>query len=109
MFRTRHLKWEICGCCTGNGQIEHPAFSNGITSSEWAEMTPEEQGTYMTGGYDVACAQCAGSGKVQVPDVSRMAFGEKREYVLYLRERAADARAAREIAAEVAAERRMGC
>ncbi|MBN3744722.1 hypothetical protein G3N96_04640 [Burkholderia sp. Se-20373] len=109
MFRTRHLKWEICECCAGNGRVEHSAFSNGITSIEWAEMSHDEQATYMSGGYDVACAPCAGTGKVQVPDVSRMVFGEKREYVLYLRERAADARAAREIAAEIAAERRMGC
>ncbi|KND62341.1 hypothetical protein BVER_01813 [Candidatus Burkholderia verschuerenii] len=109
MFRTRHLKWEICQCCAGNGHVEHPAFSNGITSSEWAEMSSDEQDTYMRGGYDVMCEPCSGAGKVQVPDVSCMAFGEKREYVLYLREREADARAAREIAAEVAAERRMGC
>jgi hypothetical protein len=109
MFGTRHLKWVICESCEGNCKREHPAFSNGITSSEWAEWTPEEQETYMSGGYDVACDPCKGTGKVQVPDVSRMSFGEKREYVKYLREEAAERRLSREMAAEVAAERRMGC
>ena len=109
MFRTRHLKWEICRCCAGNGRVDHPAFSNGITSSEWAEMSPDEQDTYMSGGYDVNCEPCSGTGKVQVPDVSLMSFGEKREYVHYLRDQAEERRIDREIAAEVAAERRMGC
>lgn len=31
-------QWAICECCEGEGRVENPAFSNGITSSEWAEM-----------------------------------------------------------------------
>ncbi|MFM0608664.1 hypothetical protein PQR05_29460 [Paraburkholderia sediminicola] len=105
----RKMKWVICGHCNGNEKVENPAFSNGFTSSEWADMDQDGRDAYMRGDYDVRCEPCKGSGKVQVPDVSQMNFGEKREYVLELRERAAEARDLREMRREMEAERRMGC
>lgn len=46
-------KWIICSCCEGNGAVENPAFRNGFTSSEWAEMAADEQAEYMRG--DTTC------------------------------------------------------
>jgi RecJ-like exonuclease len=108
-MRNAKLKWVICWECQGNCKVDNPAFSNGFTSSEWAEMDHDDQDTYMRGGYDVPCEPCSGTGKVQVPDVAAMTFGEKRLLVLERRDQRADAAAARAIRAEVAAERRMGC
>lgn len=102
-------KWVICGCCEGHGKIEHPAFSNGITSSEWAEMDVEERDNYMRGDYDVKCNACDELGRVQVPNVAAMTFAERRALVVQRREQRIDARIAAEIEAEYAAERRMGC
>ena len=105
----KKLKWIICPCCEGNATVDNPAFSNGFTSSEWHDMHEDEQAAYMAGDYDVSCDNCNALGRVQVPDVSAMTFGEKREYVLQLREAREDARIERELWAEVDAERRMGC
>lgn len=102
-------KWIICSCCEGEGTKENPAFSNGFTSSEWAEMSCDEQKGYMAGDYDVECDSCAGTGKVQVPNVAVMSFAEKRELVLMRRERAWQASVDAEIDADIAAERRLGC
>lgn len=105
----KKLKWIICECCNGNGQVENPAFVNGFTSSEWQEMGPDDQSNYMIGCYDVRCENCKGSGKVQVADVAAMTFGEKREYVHEVREYRENARINAEINADIDAERRMGC
>jgi RecJ-like exonuclease len=102
-------KWVICEHCEGNGKVENPAFSNGFTSSEWADMDQDAQDGYMRGDYDVRCNPCGGSGKVQVPDVSRMTFGQKRAYVLELREREEEAADLRDMHREMEAERRFGC
>lgn len=56
--------WRICGNCEGHGKHEHPAFDNGFTSSEWAAMDHDDRANYLSGSYDVSCAQCAGTGKV---------------------------------------------
>lgn len=93
----------VCGTCEGEGRVDHPAFSNGITSSEWADMTDDEQGRYMGGAYDVTCPECKGRRVLRVPDVSRMTFAQKRAAV-YTRQAA---RAEQEVAAECAAERRF--
>jgi hypothetical protein len=105
----RKFKWEICGCCRGGGGVDHPAFSNGITSSEWAEMSHDEQDSYMRGDYDVQCDPCEGSGKIKVGDVSLMTFAEKRVMVRYRQVQRVEAEIERQFAAEIAAERRMGC
>lgn len=105
----KKYKWIICNCCEGNGAVENPAFSNGFTSSEWHDMHEDEQSAYMAGDYDVSCEQCQGTGKIQVPDVARMTFGEKRLLVIERREAREEARIDREIRAEWATERALGC
>ena len=75
-FNTPHKKWQICDCCRGEGRVDHPAFANGITSSEWQEMAHDwdnegemnAQQRYMRGDYDVPCVECGGRGSVKVPD-----------------------------------------
>lgn len=110
-------KWAICSCCEGEGKVGHPAFSNGFTSEEWADACREydEAGEasfadrYLRGDLDVQCTECAGAGKVRVPDMERMTYAQKRVLAGQRAEERARARYAAESAAESAAERRMGC
>lgn len=97
-------RWAICDCCEGSGKVGHPAFSNGITSSEWADMDQDGRDSYMRGDYEVQCDCCKGSGKVKLPEVSRMGWPLKRELV---RQRQHN-RIMAQLAREEAAERRMG-
>lgn len=96
--------WKICCRCEGAGKVDHPAFSNGITSSEWTEWDQDDRENYMRGTYDVRCEACKGSGKIQVPDVRSATFAEKRVLV----EQRRDERESAECDAMQAAERRMG-
>jgi len=114
-FKTRHFNWEICGCCRGNGKVDHPAFSNGFTSEEWQEMRDDVQfdgessaDRYLAGFYDVSCGECGGSGKVRVPNFRAMPRDERRVYIQFLRDERDDAECRRELAAEYEAELRMG-
>ena len=38
----------LCPSCDGDGKVENPAFSNGITVSEWNEWDDYEKGQYFT-------------------------------------------------------------
>lgn len=105
----KKLKWIICSCCEGNGTVDHPAFSNGFTSSEWSDMHPDERDAYMAGAYDERCEACQGLGRVQVPNVAVMTFAEKRELVIERREAREDARVTRMLESEIEAERSYGC
>jgi hypothetical protein len=97
------MHFEVCGRCEGRGVHDHPAFSNGITSSEWADDFDEEgRADYLAGRYDVACEACHGVRVLLVPDEDRMSPS-----VLALWN--AHCEAEWEYAQEVAAERRMGC
>lgn len=97
--------WAICICCAGHGRVDNPAFSNGFTSSEWADLDGDERDAYMSGTYDVPCGACRGAGKVQLPDVARMTYPQKRRLAAQRR----DERDRALYAAEAAAERRAGC
>lgn len=108
-MRNPKMKWVICSKCEGHCKVEHPAFENGITSSEWADVEQESRDAYMRGDYDVPCDECRGLGRIEVPNVAMMTFTEKRMLVLQRREARLDAKISREMAAEYAAERRMGC
>ncbi|MDU4254585.1 hypothetical protein [Pseudomonas sp.] len=105
----RKTKWIICPTCEGHCKVGHPAMANGFTSSEWNEMHEDEQHAYMQGEYDVPCGTCKATGKIEIPDVARMTFSEKRKLVIERREDRAEARFARELRAELAAERALGC
>jgi DnaJ-class molecular chaperone len=54
-------RYEVCGRCNGHGCHDHPAFSNGITASEWRdEWDCESREDYLAGRYDVTCEECEG-------------------------------------------------
>ena len=93
---------ELCHDCEGTGTVDHPAFRNGITSSEWADMDEDSRETYMRGGYDVPCGCCKGRGRILAPDAIRLTFAHKRVLVLQRQ----NERAKRDYQREVDAERR---
>lgn len=67
--------FEICDRCRGTGVHDHPAFSNGITASEFAEMEyddPDFRRDYMRGRYDVRCSECGGLRVVPVVEEDRL-------------------------------------
>jgi hypothetical protein len=102
-------RFEVCPTCEGSGTVDHPAFSNGITGSEWAEWDQDEREDYLRGRYDVPCGQCNGQRVVEVPDVARCDYATKRELAQARRALRAQAEADAYIRAEEAAERRFGC
>ena len=112
LLLTVPTKWAICACCEGNGTVTNPAFSNGFTSEQWADMrlefddAGEESAAdkYLRGDMDVVCRDCKGAGKLRVPDVSRMTYEQKR-FAVGAR---AEERARFEYDEIAAAERRMG-
>ncbi|MBH3016017.1 hypothetical protein [Serratia ureilytica] len=101
----RKFNWVICDCCEGDGKVDNPAFSNGFTSSEWADMDCDEKRSYLDGSYDVPCTNCSGTGKTKVPNIAALSFSEKRELVEQRRQSRFEAECARELEIE----RRMGC
>jgi len=69
------LHKEVCGRCRGEGHHDHPAFSNGFTSSDWAEACeddPDWSENYRSGMYDVPCEECGGLRVVDVIDESKL-------------------------------------
>lgn len=75
--------WAICGTCRGNGTLA---------------LHGE---TYMNGGYDTACDDCGGSGKLKVVDEDALSLELRAAWETWRRE-LAESRACE------AAERRMG-
>ena len=97
--------WAICHHCDGHGSMDNPAFSDGFTNSELYDIEPEERQRIVNGAYDVPCTNCKGSGKVKVPNIREMSFGEKREFV----ERRREQRELDELSQMEKLERMMGC
>lgn len=98
------FKWAICGRCDGDGTHTNPAIDgHGITADEWngPDWDDESRETYLSGGYDVSCEVCGGSGKVQEQDYDSLP-DEVRELL------EEDDRFAAEYEAERAHELRLG-
>lgn len=72
--------WAICSRCDGNAKVDHPAFANGITSTEWDQDWDEESRKNYHGFYDQPCPECR-DGKVRVPNMAALTFAEKRVLV----------------------------
>jgi len=97
-------KYEVCDRCNGRGKHDHPAFSNGLTQSDFDE-DPDFREEYMRGRYDVPCSECHGLRVVLVPDRERCTPDQITNLDMYENIQA-------EIASERAFERRMrsmGC
>lgn len=93
-------RWEICHVCRGNGR--HSLRLGCFTQDDMDEMGPDFEDDYMSGGYDSACDDCNGTGKVEVVDRERVSPA-------ILASMEADADEEAEYQAMCAAERRMGC
>lgn len=99
--------WAICQGCRGHGQVDHPAFSNGITGEEWngPDWDDDSRDDYMRGAYDVPCEECKGLGRVQVVDEASILSQEEQADYDRLRSNQAELAECRAIEA---AERRAG-
>ncbi len=105
---TKELKmvWVICCECEGEGKVSNPAFSDGFTQSEWADMDFDEQRSIMSGRYDVQCPTCKGRGSVKMIDMDQFT-PLRRARMERIAAFHADVRAS--LHAEEEAERRYGC
>lgn len=72
------VEFEVCSTCGGKGKHANPSVdAHGITEDEWGQWSPEEQESYLSGGYDVECYECAGRRVVPVPVMARMTDEQK--------------------------------
>jgi hypothetical protein len=87
-------EFEICYECRGEGRHTNRNIDgNGITASEWAEDWDEEsRETYLSGGYDVDCEVCDGSGKILVPSTENLTEKQKESLERYERQQEQNAR-----------------
>ena len=95
---------EVCGTCEGKGSHVNPSIdSHGISAQEWAEdWDVDSRESYLSGGYDIPCTECAGKRVVPEPDLTKLS-PEDREAVEDAERGAACDRSEREY------EMRMGC
>lgn len=96
--------WEICYNCDGNGTVDHPAFSNGISQEDFDE-DPEFREDYFAGRYDVRCPHCKGSGKMLAVNEDALNENQRKVFAVWHSQMAEKARYEREDAAIRRAER----
>jgi len=102
--------YEVCHMCGGGGKVTNPSIdAGGIWGDDefWRDDIDEETGEsrYRRGDYDVTCPTCRGDRVV--PGVAERYLDAKQRVLLkWVRNYDNDSAA---YAAEVAAERRMGC
>ena len=58
-----NFEWQICHGCRGEGTRVHEALRE--FNDEYAAEDPDYAESYFSGGYDVCCEDCDGSGKVK--------------------------------------------
>lgn len=72
MLITVPFYYNRCDTCDGSGSYVNPSIdSGGITQDDWDDWSHEEQDYYFSGGYDICCATCSGSGEVPEPDTEK--------------------------------------
>lgn len=88
----------VCECCSGTGSCVNPSIdSHGISSDEFDE-DPDFREQYFSGGFDITCPHCKGLRVVLRPSTEEgIKSYEESE------------KSQRAYAAEIAAERAMGC
>ena len=97
------VAYEVCTLCSGRGTHTNPSIDASGISQEEFDRDPDFEEDYRRGVHDVACYECGG--QRVIPTLVEGNLSPEQEKLVYgLREREERAHAA-----EVAAERRMGC
>ena len=97
--------YEVCPLCSGRGTHTNPSIDASGLSREDFDRDPDFEEDYCRGVHDVGCYECDGQRVVPVP-VESCLSPEQQKLLTGLREQEEEDR---QHAAEVAAERRMGC
>lgn len=85
--------YEVCPTCHGEGRHTNPAIDgHGLTREDFDEQGPEFFEDYMSGVYDVNCAECGGKRVVLVPDKENADPELLKEYEQQEEEKYQDAR-----------------
>ena len=96
-------RWAICPDCQGEGA--RACGGQAFTASEWNEAChddPDFAEEYMNGTYDRTCEDCGGSGKIKMVDEDLLSQEQRDAWEKQCQEDY-------DMAAERAAEMRMGC
>jgi hypothetical protein len=60
------IEWEVCPTCDGRGSHVNPSIdAHGLTAEDF-DADPDFAQDYLSGKYDVACAECGGERVVPV-------------------------------------------
>lgn len=75
--RSFPAKFEVCDTCDGKGTHVNPSIdSHGLSAEDFAE-DPDFAEDYMSGAYDVTCAECHGERVVPVVDWDRVSQADR--------------------------------
>jgi len=70
--------FDVCPTCNGKGSYVNPDIDfNGITEGEWENWSYGEQEEYLSGYYDITCAECNGQRVVPIIDKTYLSEAEK--------------------------------
>lgn len=83
--------WEVCPTCDGNGKYVNPSIdSHGLTHEDFED--PDFKESYLSGGYDVQCAECKGRRVVPEIDEAALTPEQKAKYEEHLKHQQQEAK-----------------
>ena len=84
------VSYEVCGTCDGRGSHVNPSIDSHGLSREDFDDDPDFAEDYMSGRYDVPCAECGGKRVAIMLDEDRASEAQRNAVAEFFQEQAAD-------------------